>query len=110
MSVASQRTFATGAGSTRPTRRYCHPTCSHARAVTPNAAAALAVTRSSGRTSTTNPEPSASLARKSGACRWVAPSASVQCSQNGWEDTPATSGSKSSSIRCYRSGQDSNPT
>jgi hypothetical protein len=68
-----------------------------------------APTSSSGRTSITSAEPSASRAKKSGTCRralgWFA-----HARQNGCDDTAMTSGSKSSSITASRSTQDSKPT
>lgn len=45
-------------GGSPPTRRYPHPTDAHACADTANLAASSGSIRSSGRTSTTTPEPS----------------------------------------------------
>ena len=60
------------------------PPLRQAAAVTPNASASCGSIRSSARTSITTPVPSASRAKKSGACRRLR-RPSCQCSQNGCE-------------------------
>lgn len=79
-------------------------------AVILNTPASFTGIRSSERTSTTRPLPSARRAKKSGACRRSRPSSSCQCSQNGWEAIPVMSGSKSIAITWSRSSHDSKPT
>ena len=76
--------------------------------MTANASASRCGIRSSGRTSTTTPDPFERRAKKSGACRRRRPS--YQDNQNGWEATATTAGSKSISITWSRSSQDSYPT
>jgi hypothetical protein len=102
--------FARTTGSIAPARRNSHPACPQAIAIIWNTPASLAGIRSSGRTSTTRPLPSARRAKKSGACRRPRPSSSRQCSQNGCEAMPVMSGSKSIAITWSRSSHDSKPT
>ena len=94
----SHRTFATRTGSHSPTRRNSQPAAAQARRRHRERVRVPPGTRSSGRTSITSAVPSARRAKKSGACRRARPSSPRQCSQNGWDDSPVTAGSKSISI------------
>lgn len=102
----NHRIFANKIGSTDPTRRYSHPTCSQVISDRANTRASTGVICSSKRTSMTTADPSTCLAKKSGTC--VEPS--FQWKRNGCEATPTTLGEASSSISWSRSSHDSCPT